>query len=115
MQFSPSPLLKPPLSVNNRCNLLYSGSAYLSSAMALEGATVKGDIYVFTGPDTGVSKVIFSVDGVITQTESHAPFELVGGAAFNTSHLSSGKHNVSASIKFSDGSSEVIGASFTVQ
>ena len=100
---------------NSRCNLLYSNSSYLSSAMALEGATVKGDIYVFTGPDTGVSRVIFSVDGVITQTESLAPFELVGGAAFNTSQLSAGKHKVSASISFSDRSSELISASFTVK
>jgi CxxC motif-containing protein len=96
-------------------SLLVSKTPYLSSATALEGATVGGDIYVFTGPDTEVSRVIFSVDGVVGRTESLAPFELEGGAAFNTKQLSSGVHQVTASVQLKNGSTEVIGASFVVK
>ena len=100
---------------NSPYSLLFSETSYLSEATYLDGATVDGDIYVFTGPDTDVSKVTFSVDGVVAITERYAPFELVGGAAFNTSQLSSGTHEITASITRSDGSSDLIGAEITVQ
>ncbi len=96
-------------------SLLVSQSSTLSGATALDGATVHGDIYVFTGPDTGVSRVIFSIDGVVTQTESLAPFELVGGAAFNTSKLSKGAHKITALIQPKHGSSNTISASIIVK
>jgi hypothetical protein len=95
-------------------SLLFSESSYLSAATDLDGAAVNGDIYVFTGPDTNVSSVTFSVDGVFTQKEGLAPFELVGGAAFNTSQLSSGKHEITALIKLDDGSLKEINTTFTV-
>jgi len=97
-------------------DILVSDSPYLSGATALEGATVGGDIYVFTGPDAGISRVIFSIDGVVTNTEKAAPFELVwGGAAFNTSQLSPGTHEITALIELIDGSSELIGAQFSIE
>jgi len=97
-------------------DILVSDSPYLSGATNLQGAAVDGDIYVFTGPDTGVSRVIFSIDGVVTNTERVAPYELVyGGAAFSTSQLSPGTHEITALIELRDGSSELIGARFTVK
>ena len=100
---------------DSRYNILVSESSYLSSAIPLDGTTVGGDIYVFTGPDTGVSRVTFSIDGVVAQTESVAPFELLGGAAFDTSKLSHGTHDITANILLKDGSSEQIVAEFMVQ
>ncbi len=104
-----------PSYTDNRCEILVSDTAYLSGATALDGTTVDGDIYVFTGPDNGVSQVIFSVDGKVTRTERKTPFELVGGAAFNTSQLSRGTHEITASIQFEDGTSELAVALITVK
>ncbi|MFT5728824.1 MAG: hypothetical protein ACI8PB_002984 [Desulforhopalus sp.] len=100
---------------DSRCDLLVSDTRYLSGATPLNDSTVNGDIYVFTGPDTDVSSVTFSVDGTVTKLENWAPFELVGGAAFNTSQLSKGMHQIVASIEFTDGGSEEIAAEFDVQ
>jgi hypothetical protein len=100
---------------NSIYDILVSNSSYLSGATALDGAEVDGDIYVFTGPDTGVKRVIFSIDGSVYRTENSAPYELKGGAAFKTSQLSKGTHQVSAAIELKDGSKEVIGASFVVK
>jgi hypothetical protein len=102
-------------SADSLYDILVSESRYLSGATGLEGTEVDGDIYVFTSPDDGISRVIFSIDGVVSQTEVSAPFELAGGAAFNTSQLSSGTHQISASIELQDGSAEMIGASFFVK
>ncbi|MGB3222743.1 MAG: Ig-like domain-containing protein, partial [Desulforhopalus sp.] len=93
-------------------NLLVTTSSNLSGAVALDGATVEGDIYVFTGPDTGVKQVTFSVDGVVTQTEKVAPYELLGGGAFDASKLSPGQHEMTADIQLSDGSSKIVKAIF---
>ena len=95
-------------------DILVSTASNRSGATALDGATVEGDIYVFTGPDTGVSKVIFSVDGAVACTESFAPFELAGGAAFDASKLSPGQHEITAKLQMTDGSTEVISAIFTI-
>ncbi len=94
--------------------LLATTSSSLAGAVALDGATVEGDIYVLTGPDTGVSSVTFSVDGIVVRTEGYAPFELVGGATYDTSLLSPGNHEINADIKLSDGSSKFISAVFTI-
>ncbi len=109
-----SAIVTIPSYTDSHYEILVSDTAYLSGAAALDGTTVAGDIYVFTGPDTGVSKVIFSVDGETFRTERKAPFELVGGAAFNASELSRGTHQISASIQLEDGTSEWAVAQFTV-
>ncbi len=52
-----------------------------SAAIALEGATVSGDMFVFTGPDDDVDVVRFWIDdptGTPFRTESIAPFDLAG-------------------------------------
>ena len=108
-------LLVPPQNVNDSLyDLLVSISPSLSSAVALDGAVVEGDIYVFTGPDAGVARVTFSIDGVVAQAESHAPFELVGGNAFDTSQMSSGTHEITANILLKDGRSQLVRAVFTI-
>ncbi|MGB3222744.1 MAG: hypothetical protein WBB23_08065, partial [Desulforhopalus sp.] len=94
--------------------LYISKSSNLSNVDVLEGATVDGGIYVFAGPDAGISHVTFSVDGVYAQTEILAPFELAGGAAFDTSQLSRGQHKITANIKLTDGSSKLISSVFSV-
>lgn len=96
-------------------DIYFSKNSNLSAAALLEGAAVEENMYVFTSPDTGVSRVTFSVDGVVTQREGVAPYELAGGAAFNTSQLSNGEHEIIAAIELNDGSSEQITATFTVR
>lgn len=104
-----------PRSVNTSSYDIYvTTSSNPSGAVALDGATIDGDVYVFTGPDTGVSKVIFSVDGVVAGTEEEAPFELAKGAAFDTSQLSSGKHEITANIQLSDGSTKLVSSIFNI-
>ncbi len=94
--------------------LFFSSSTNLSNSVSLDGATVDGDIYVFTGPDTNVSRVTFSVDGVFKRAESHAPYELAGGSAFDTSQLSPGRHEITADVELTDGSQELISAVFII-
>ncbi len=67
-----------------------------------------------TGPDTGVSKVTFSVDGVVSRTETKAPFELVGGSPYDASQLSPGQHKLTAKMYLTNGTTESISADFTV-
>ncbi len=95
-------------------DIFVSASSNLSGSTVLEGAEVEGDVYVFTGPDTGVSKVTFSIDGDVTHTESRAPFEFVGGSPYDTSQLSSGEHEITAEFQLNDGSTEIVSAIFTI-
>ncbi len=110
-----------------------STSAYLLSVSTsparanpvdLHGATVNGDIYVFTRPDTGVTRVEFFVDkptltGTPYKIEKGGPFDLAGTAAsgdalpFKTTGLSDGPHSISARITTSAGT-EIVHANFTV-
>jgi lysophospholipase L1-like esterase len=103
----------------NAYNLLFSTSPNRSSPDILEEATVSGDIYVFTGPDDGVSSVTFYLDGIAVKTEGLAPFDFAGTAAigaipYDTLQLTDGQHEIRALINLSDGSVELISSIFTV-
>ena len=105
-------------------SLKVSKQANRSGASELKGATVSGNIYVFTAPDSGVSKVQFYLDdpnmsGTPKQTESVAPYDFAGGSVstakpFDTSSLSEGSHTITAKVVLSGGGSEVVNATFTV-
>jgi hypothetical protein len=105
-------------------DLLVSLSPIRSSPSLLEGATVSGNVYVFTSPETGVSRVRFFIDdparnGSPYRTEKTAPHDLAGGSVtvadpFNTNALSNGVHGVTAEIQLSGGGTEVVTALFTV-
>ena len=102
-------------------NLRMSVSPDRSGAVPLSGQIVTGDIYVFTGPDTGVKRVSFSLDGVPHSVENYAPFDFegtgVGNVAlpFDTTQLTDGVHQITATIVLTDDSTEPpVTADFTV-
>ncbi|WP_284328883.1 hypothetical protein [Demequina litorisediminis] len=92
--------------------------------MALDGATVMGDIFAFTTPTTEVARVMFWVDntamtGTPTRNEGYGPFDLGGGAwnaadPYNVDALGLGEHTVTARIIGVDGDEVVVTSTFTV-
>ncbi|MGH8982660.1 MAG: BACON domain-containing protein, partial [Acidimicrobiia bacterium] len=105
--------------------LVVSSSPDRSDAVGLAGETVSGNVYVFVAPEEGVSEVAFHLDdsdrsGAPVQVERSAPYDFAGtngdgtAAPFDTASLPDGSHEVTAEVERSDGSSEVVSASFTV-
>jgi hypothetical protein len=98
--------------------LLMSTSANRSSPVTLDGRTVSGPVYIFTGPDDGIERVRFHVDdpslaGTPYQVEENAPFDLAGGTAtlakpFSTTSLSNGDHTVTAVLERAGGGAETV-------
>ena len=72
-----------PQRFGNQYNLRMSVSPNRSGAVPLSGQIVSGNIYVFTGPDTGVKRVSFSLDGVPHSVENYAPFDFEGTGVGN--------------------------------
>ncbi|MFO1417142.1 MAG: family 16 glycosylhydrolase [Methylotetracoccus sp.] len=100
-------------------SLMRSSSPDRSGASALNGATVSGTGYVFTTPDTNVSRIDFSLDGTAVRAETVAPYDFAGTATstanpFNFSSLSAGTHTISALATFSNGTKQTASATFTV-
>jgi hypothetical protein len=104
--------------------ILFSSHANRSGALPLEGALVTGVIYAFTSPDNGVDRVDFYLDdpGLDDrfQRENNAPYDVRGtnsnGTArgWSSESLSEGVHVLSADVRFYDGSSNLVEASFAV-
>jgi beta-mannanase len=105
-------------------SLMLSKSSSRSSAVALGGQTVSGNIYVFVSPDTGIKQVRFYLDnasasGTPTQTENSGPYDFAGGAVdaatpYDTKKLSNGSHTLTAAIDLSTGGTTKFTSSFTV-
>lgn len=102
--------------------LMYSTSADRSSPVALDGATVSGDIYVFLD-DAGVEEAVFYLDNSASpaQTEGVAPLDFAGtdnatGKAnpFDTTTLSDGSHTISVDVTKDDATTDSGSATFTV-
>ena len=102
-----------------------SSSADRSAPAALDGKTVGGTIYVFTGPASGVTQVRFYLDnpqrtGTPTKIEYAAAWDFAGTASngtanpYSTTALSNGQHSVTAAIDKSGGGTDVVTATFTV-
>jgi purple acid phosphatase-like protein/BACON domain-containing protein/calcineurin-like phosphoesterase family protein len=107
-------------------SLQLSLSSDRSGAVALEGTTVAGLVYVFSSPDTAdIQRVRFWLDnpahtGAPFRTENGAPYDFNGGnvttaTAFNTATIADGPHSITAEIQFQDSSLSVITSNFTVQ
>ena len=65
-------------------SLMVSQSSDRSAAIPLAGATIAGDAYIFTFPDTGVNRVRFWLDspdfaGPQDRVENNAPYDFAGG------------------------------------
>ena len=110
-------------SAGSAYDLLLSDSPDRSGAALLDGATVSGSMYVFAGPESGVTRVSFFIDdpqmnGLPTKVENLAPYDLGGtdnsllALPFNSAQLADGAHTLTALLALSDGSSEVLAAGF---
>jgi hypothetical protein len=100
--------------------LMYSLSENRTNARPLNGATVKGTIYVFTTPNTGVDDVAYSLDGKRVRTEDNPPFDFGGGSdriadPWQTNRVSNGRHAIGARLVLDSNSTVDISASFTIQ
>ena len=102
-------------------NLMMSSSSKRFNAVALDGRSVSGDIYVFTRPDAGVNRVTFYLDGYSYKVENHAPYDIAGSEAvsgdaypFDTTALNNGQHKIRAVIVLAGGSTEQVTSYFTV-
>ncbi|GAA4886005.1 fibronectin type III domain-containing protein [Ferrimonas pelagia] len=95
-----------------------------SAAVALEGQTVTGEIYVFVTPEEGPDQVRFYLDdperNSVEQRENNAPWDLAGTAGgsrparpFDTRELTPGSHLLSVEI-ITDGNVEVLEINFNV-
>ncbi|MEX2377992.1 MAG: G8 domain-containing protein [Dehalococcoidia bacterium] len=106
-------------------SLFVSSSSDRTSPVALDGSSVSGDVYVFTGPEDDVRSVTFWVndidmDGEPFIVEGRVPFDLAGtegnmtAKPFDAAVLGNGAHSVSALIETRDGTTFTTTATFTV-
>ena len=96
-----------------------------SDAVPLEGATAKGAIHVFLVGEPGIHSVRFYVDnprmsGGPARLERGTPYDLAGGTEalakpFDTTVLADGPHTVTAAVRYLDGHTDVVEATFSVQ
>lgn len=101
-------------------SLVYSTSSNRSNPVDLDGATVNGNIYAFTTPATGVTRVRYFIDnpsatGTPYRTENSAPHDLGGGSAtvadpFNTGSLTNGSHTITAAVDRTSGTTQLVHA-----
>jgi len=105
--------------------LLVSSFSDRSGPIALAGATVAGDAFIFVDPASSLKRVKFYVDdpqrnGEPFFVERTAPWDLAGstpeGSAevFDTSVLNDGSHTITAELIKTNSSSEVISSQFNV-
>jgi len=117
--------------------LSLSTSANRSSAVALNGATLSGNAYVFTSnaanlqnfDPSGASKVCYWLDntsatGTAARCESIAPYDFAASVnntasspadPWNTTTVANGAHTITQVVTLSSGGSEVDTAAFTVE
>jgi hypothetical protein len=112
-------------SAATRPSLSLSLSPDRSAAVELDGATVKGSVFVFVEDSQSLGKVDFYLDGRWrtkrpVQTDTIAPFDFAGTAAdgtalpYNTTKLADGWHTLRAVLTWSDGRNSSKRVGFTV-
>ena len=94
-----------------------------SSSVLLGGATVEGNIYVFTAPDTGVEQVTFYLNdpkmtGSPSRIENSAPFDFAGtngsvAYPFDTTDLTDGSYTITAAVELTTGTT-VVSSTFMI-
>ena len=112
-------------SAATRSRLAVSLNPDRSNAVRLDGATVKGKIYVFVRNSETLDKVDFYLDGSWRtkppiRTETDPPFDLAGTAAdgtalpYDTTKLADGSHSIRVVLTWSDGGTSSRRGNFTV-
>ncbi|RBP25695.1 N-acetylneuraminic acid mutarotase [Marinobacter pelagius] len=104
--------------------LLVSTSPERTAPIALSGAQLNDLVYIFVAPETGIKQVDFYLDDPPPApprvTERLAPFDFnrtaadLTAIAFDTNSIPDGQHSVYARTTYSDGTSELLSATFTV-
>ena len=105
--------------------LLMSTAANRSNPVTLQGQSVSGNIYAFTTPTSGVTRVRYFLDdpsmaGSPRLVEASAPYDFAGTGAdgtanpFNTASVSNGTHTMTSAVDLAAGGTQVINATFTV-
>ncbi len=116
--------------------LSVSTSSNHSNALALQGATLSGNVYIFTSyasnlrnyDPSGIRKVCYWLDntamnGTATLCDSYKPYDFAGSVnnnstslakAWNTTKVGNAAHTITQSVKLSNDASEVDTATFTV-
>jgi hypothetical protein len=95
-----------------------------SAPVVLQGQTLSGNVYVFTSPTSGVTRVRFYLDdpsrsAAPVKSEFGAPFDYAGTAGngtanpFDTSSLSAGLHTITAVVDTAT-ATEVINSTFSI-
>ncbi len=107
-------------------SLQVSAAADRSAPVALNGATLSGNRYVFVTPEAAVQKVDFFLDntaatGTPTKSEGRGPFDFAGTGAtvavalpWNTSVLPDGPHTVTVRVTLKTAAVELYTAAFTI-
>lgn len=105
-------------------NLLVSTSPERTAPIALSGAQLNDLVYIFVAPETGIKQVDFYLDNPPPAsprvTERLTPFDFNRTAAdltalpFDTNSIPDGQHSVYARTTYTDGTSELLSATFTV-
>jgi N-acetylneuraminic acid mutarotase len=103
--------------------IMVSSSPTRSAAVPLQATTRSGALYVFTTPDTAVSKVSFWLDnpsrtGAPVHIENTAPFTFTGDTAsgsnpWDSTKVVNGSHTITAQLVIG-GNSVVVSATFNV-
>ena len=112
-------------SASTRSRLAVSLNPDRSSAVRLDGSTVRGKIYVFVRNSRAIAKVDFYLDdrsgtGQPVRTETSPPFDFAGTAAngtavpYDTVTLTNGSHSIRAVLTWSNGSTSSRRGTFTV-
>lgn len=91
-----------------------------ANPVPLDGNTLSGSAYLFTSPDTGVTRVAFDLDSAAFRVESLAPFDFAGTATggtalpLNVTSLSNGRHVAGARVTMASGPAFALNGAFLV-
>ncbi|WP_323753768.1 kelch repeat-containing protein [Marinobacter sp.] len=95
-----------------------------SAPAPLAGAELHGVRYIFISPDTGVKRVEFHLDAAppsgAFSIENYAPFDFNGTEAndsakpYDTSSINDGQHSIYATVRYNNGTSELLSSVFTI-
>jgi Right handed beta helix region len=110
---------------STRSSLVLSSNADRSSAVRLDGSTVKGNIFVFVSNSETIDKVDFYVDRssrtkAPVLTDTNPPFDFAGTAPdgtalpYDTTKLADGSYSIRAVVTWSGGTTSRNRADFTV-
>lgn len=107
--------------------LSVASNASYTGAVLLQGATIKGQAWVFTtlvaapqspAPQGNVTQVNYLLDGAAWPNVEHGiPFDFNGGGStgfWDTTSVPNGTHTITQVVLKSDGTSETDSATFTV-